>query len=523
MADVASATTRASRAVAPFREGLTRDSVAPPACLVIFGATGDLTSRKLLPALYHLKKNGLLPAHFAVVGYARKELDDAAFAESLRSATAEHARTPLDPALWQDFAEGLSYVTGDFADAAGFERLAKTLERIDRERGTEGNRLFYFATPPTFYPILFENLGHAGLLEEKDGRFARIIVEKPFGRDLESARALNEIALRFARERQIFRIDHYLGKETVQNILVFRFGNAIFEPLWNQKYVDHVQITVGESIGVEGRGRFYEEAGALRDIVQNHLLQLVTLMAMEPPGSFEADPIRDEKVKVLRAVPHLTPRDVPARVVRGQYGAGSVGGTDVVGYREEEGVAKDSGTETFVALELAVDNWRWAGVPFFVRAGKRLPKRVTEIAVQFKRVPHSIFGSLGGAGSSAPEPNVLALRIQPEEGISLKFGAKIPGPRVRVEPVKMDFLYGSSFGVDPPEAYERLLLDALLGDSTLFIRRDEVEAAWSIVTPILEAWSDAPPPAFPDYDAGTWGPEPADALLDRTGRSWRRP
>ncbi len=510
----------AGTAIAPFREGLARERVPPPASIVIFGATGDLTSRKLLPALYNLRRAGLLPAHFAVVGYARKELTSEAFAETLRAATVEHSRVPVDPALWQDFAEGIAYVSGEFADAGGFERLTRTLERVDRERGTGGNHLFYFATPPTFYPILFENLGRTGLLREKEGRFARVIVEKPFGHDLVSARTLNETALRVADERQIFRIDHYLGKETVQNILVFRFGNAIFEPLWNQKYVDHVQVTVGESLGVEGRGRFYEEAGALRDIVQNHVLQLVALVAMEPPGAFDAGPIRDEKVKVLRAVPRFLPRDVAARVVRGQYGPGSVAGEDVPDYRQEEGVAPDSATETYVALELAVDNWRWAGVPFFVRAGKRLPRRVTEIAVQFKGVPHAIFGPADGV---APEPNVLALRIQPEEGISLKFGAKVPGTRVRVEPVKMDFLYGSAFGTDPPEAYERLLLDALLGDPTLFIRKDEIEAAWALVTPVLEAWADAPPPAFPNYDAGTWGPEAADALMARSGRAWRRP
>jgi glucose-6-phosphate 1-dehydrogenase len=371
--------------------------------------------------------------------------------------------------------------------------------------------------------VLFERLAAAGLLEESDGRFARVVVEKPFGHDLDSARTLNVAALSVADESQIFRIDHYLGKETVQNILVFRFGNAIFEPLWNHKYVDHVQITVGESIGVEGRGKFYEEAGALRDIVQNHLLQLVALTAMEPPVAFDADAIRDEKIKVLRAIPCFTPREVPSRVVRGQYGPGASGGEDVPGYRAEPGVAPGSTTETFVALDLQIDNWRWAGVPFYVRAGKRLAKRVTEIAVQFKGVPHRFFGANGGDTADDPlEPNVLALRIQPEEGISLKFGAKVPGPAPRVEPVKMDFLYGSAFGVESPEAYERLLLEALLGDSTLFIRRDEVEAAWGIVTAIHRAWDDGVPPTFPNYEAGTWGPSAADALLGCSGRAWRR-
>jgi glucose-6-phosphate 1-dehydrogenase len=507
-------------ALSPFREGLAREVAPPPCTIVIFGATGDLTHRKLVPALYTLKREGMLPPRAAVVGYARANLDAAAFANDLRASAAQFARATVDDAGWADFAAGLSYVPGEFADAAGFTRLKSALEAIDRARGTGGNRLFYFATPPSFYPVLFQNLAAAGLLDESKGNFARVIVEKPFGHDLASAKALNAEALSVARERQIFRIDHYLGKETVQNILVFRFGNAIFEPLWNHKYVDHVQITVGESIGVEGRGKFYEEAGALRDIVQNHLMQLVALVGMEPPVTYEADAIRDEKVKVLRAIPVFTPQQVAERVVRGQYGPGSVGGEDVPGYRAEDGVAPDSSTETFVAARFEIDNWRWAGVPFYARVGKRLPKRVTEIAVEFKGVPHSFFGKNGAAPSEA---NVLALRIQPEEGISLKFGSKVPGTRLMVEPVKMDFLYGSAVGVDPPEAYERLLLDAMLGDSTLFIRRDEVEAAWGIAGAIADGWADAGPPKFPNYEAGTWGPPQAVSLLEREGREWRRP
>ena len=507
-------------AQSPFRVGLAREVAPPPCTVVIFGATGDLTHRKLAPALYTLKFEGLLPGRFAIVGFARSELTDAAFAEDLKAKVKEHARVPLEPGAWEDFAQGLFYVQGEFGNADAFARLKKALENVDRKRGTAGNRLFYFATPPSFYPVLFQNLHQAGLLAESGGTFARVIVEKPFGRDLASAQALNAEALAVAKERQIFRIDHYLGKETVQNILVFRFGNAIFEPLWNHKYVDHVQITVGESIGVEGRGKFYEEAGALRDIIQNHMMQLLSLVAMEPPVSFGADSVRDEKVKVLRAMPIFTPKEVAERVVRGQYGPGSVGGVDVPGYRSEPGVAPDSLTETYVACKFEIDNWRWAGVPFYLRAGKRLPKRVTEIAVQFQGVPHAIFG---GAGKGPGDPNVLALRIQPEEGISLKFGAKVPGARLAIEPVKMDFLYGNAFGEEPPEAYERLLLDAMLGDSTLFIRRDEVEAAWAIVTAIQQAWADSPPPAFPNYEAGTWGPEAAEALLARDGRQWRRP
>ncbi|MEO6463105.1 MAG: glucose-6-phosphate dehydrogenase [Candidatus Eisenbacteria bacterium] len=506
-------------AAGPFRAGLARENAPPPCALVIFGATGDLTRRKLVPALWALARQGLLPARFAVVGVSRKPLERAAFVEELRQAVSEHARLPLEPDAWEDFAPAFRYVGGEFADAATFASLKQELDELDRVRGTGGNRLFYFATPPAVAADLFEQLDQAGLLDEADGRFARVVVEKPFGHDLESARALNAVALRVADERQIFRIDHYLGKETVQNIFVFRFANAIFEPLWNQKYVDHVQITVGESIGVEGRGKFYEEAGALRDVVQNHLLQLLALIALEPPVAFDADAVRDEKIKVLRAIPVLSPRDVAVRVVRGQYGPGALDGQDVPGYRQEEGVTADSRVETFVALKLEIDNWRWAGTPFYVRAGKRLPKRVTEIAVTFKPVPHAFFAGTG----RMPEPNVLALRIQPEEGISLRFGSKVPGTRLMVEPVKMDFLYGRSFGVEPPEAYERLLLDAMLGDPTLFIRKDEVEAAWAIVTAIHQAWNDQPPPAFPNYEAGTWGPEEAERLLEHDDRAWRRP
>ncbi len=508
-----------------FRAGLAREESPPPCALVIFGATGDLARRKLLPALWELHRSGLLPARFAVVGVARGAMDDAAFVAAMRAAVAEHGRTPLEAAAWDAFAAGLRYVAGEFADPATFERLKAVLGELDAARGTAGNRLFYYATPPSFAGPLFERLAAAGLLDEKAGAFSRVIVEKPFGRDLESARALNAAALAVADERQIFRIDHYLGKETVQNILVFRFANAIFEPLWNHDYVDHVQITVGEAIGVEGRGKFYEEAGALRDIVQNHLLQLLALIAMEPPVAFDADAVRDEKVKVLRAIPVPTVREVAQQVVRGQYAAGATGGVDVPGYRGEPGVAADSTTETYVALKLSIDNWRWAGVPFYVRAGKRLPKRVTEIAITFKDVPHAFFGRGGAAPGpgAGPEPNVLALRIQPDEGISLRFGSKVPGSRLDVEPVKMDFLYGRSFGVEPPEAYERLLLDAMLGDSTLFIRRDEVEAAWGLVSAVHAGWADQAPPEFPNYESGTWGPAAAEALLARDGRAWRRP
>jgi glucose-6-phosphate 1-dehydrogenase len=487
---------------------------------VIFGATGDLTRRKLLPALFRLHRQALLPPQVAIVGMSRQDMTDAAFVDAVKAALVEHGGGEPEAEAWDDFARVLRYVPGEFADPAAFQRLAGVLGRLDQELATGGNRLFYFAVPPSFYATLLEQLAAAKLLEERDGRFARVVVEKPFGHDLASAKELNAVAHGVASEKQIFRIDHYLGKETVQNLLVFRFGNAIFEPLWNRHFVDHVQITVGESIGVEGRGKFYEETGILRDIVQNHVMQLLALVAMEPPVAYEADAVRNEKVKVLQAIPLLEPGEVRKHVARGQYGPGSVGGEDVPGYRQEPGVAPDSAVETFVALELAIDNWRWEGVPFFVRTGKRLPKRVTEIAVTFKAVPHAFFGGSGGDGL---EPNVLAIRIQPEEGISLKFEAKVPGQALRVEPVKMDFLYGSSFGAEVPEAYERLLIEALQGDRTLFIRKDEVEAAWALVGAIRDAWADEPPPAFPNYAAGTWGPDAAQALLARSGRTWRRP
>jgi len=501
----------------PLRAGLRRERGAAPCTLVIFGGSGDLTRRKLVPALYNLQLDRLLPASFAVVGVGRHAVEREAFVASLRESALVHSRRPVTEDLWRDLAGGVSFVAaGDGED--DYRRLAAHLDAVDRERGTSGNRLFYLATPPSAFPGIVRGLGHAGLQRPgAQGTFSRVILEKPIGRDLASALELNRTVSQTFEEQAVYRIDHYLGKETVQNLLVFRFANAIFEPLWNHKYIDHVQITVAESLGVEDRGRFYEEAGTTRDMVQNHMFQLLCLTAMEPPVWLAADSIRDEKVKVLQALRPLDPGEVRASTVRGQYGAGVADGRKVPAYRAEKGVAENSDTETYVALRVDVDNWRWAGVPFYLRSGKRLPKRVTEIALVFRDVPHRLF----------PEgivPNTLVLRIQPDEGMTLRIGSKVPGPGPRIRPVSMDFRYGTSFGEKPPEAYERLILDAILGDSTLFIRRDEVEASWTWVDRLLQTWAADPASRAPaPYEAGTWGPAEANQLLARDGRRWRRP
>jgi glucose-6-phosphate 1-dehydrogenase len=502
----------------PLRLGLRMHRTPEPCAVVIFGATGDLTHRKLVPALYNLQRERLLPPGFSVVGAARRDWSDDFFRQGLRKDAQEHSRSGLQEELWETFAEGISYVRVPFDDPAAYQELAARLAEIDAQRGTSGNRLFYLATPPESYTTIIQNLGAAGLARPTSGSWVRIIVEKPFGRDLASARALDAEIHRVFDESQVYRIDHYLGKETVQNILVFRFANGIFEPLWNHRYIDHVQITVAESVGVEGRGGYYEHAGALRDMVQNHLMQLLTLTAMEPPAGYRAEAVRDEKVKVLRSIKPIAPYEVLESTVRGQYGAGISGGNPVPGYREEGGVAPDSTTETYVALRFFIDNWRWAGVPFFLRTAKRAPKRVSEIAIQFRQVPMMLFDN---GPLSDIDPNVLAMKIQPDEGISLRFSSKVPGQSNQIRPVTMDFRYNSSFGVESPEAYERLLLDALLGDSTLFTRSDEVEASWSLITPLHEGWEDEPPTDFPNYEAGSWGPKAADDLLG-AGRKWRR-
>ena len=503
----------------PLREGLREERLPEPCTMVIFGASGDLTKRKLMPALYSLARERLLPPNLAVVGYARRPIDDETFRRQMREGCDRFARRrPVDAGLWPTFERGLYYHQGAFDDPAAYTRLKSRLGEIDQSRGIPGNRLFYLATPPESFPVILAQLGASGLLDRQQKRpFARVIVEKPFGTDLESAQRLNREVTCVADESQIYRIDHYLGKETVQNLLVFRFANGIFEPLWNAKYVDHVQITGAEEIGIEGRGPYFEKAGILRDMVQNHLFQIVCLVAMEPPVSWNADEIRDEKLKVLKALRQVPEGELARTVIRGQYRAGSVGGAFVRGYREEPGVAPSSLTETFVALKFFVDNWRWAGVPFYLRSGKALPKRVTEVALHFKEVPHRLVVGDG----SAVGPNVLAIRIQPDEGISLKFGSKVPGPMMEVHPVSMEFRYGTSFGVEPPEAYERLLLDCMLGDATLFTRGDEVEASWRWIGRIHRAWSGIT--EVPLYEAGSWGPREADELLARDERSWRQP
>src|SRR6266404_4514293 len=504
----------------PLREGLRLERVPDPSTLVLFGATGDLAHRKVVPALYQLWRTNLLPHEFVVLAVGRREYDDETLRTEFRASLEKYSRVlPLDEAAWRSFSERIRYLRLDFDDAPGYDVLATRLAEIDKEQNSRGNHLYYLATQPSQFAEIVAQLGRVGLDHERhEGGWRRIVIEKPFGHDLQSARRLNREVGKVFRESQVYRIDHYLGKETVRNLMVFRFGNGIFEPLWNRRYVDHVQITMAESIGVEDRGAFYEETGAARDVVQNHLLQLLSLVAMEPPATFEADALRDEKVKVFRAIPPPTRGSVASAVVRGQYGPGWIGAEAVRGYREEREVDPQSETETFVAARFQVDNWRWSGVPFYLRTGKRLPKRATEIAIQFSDVPHRLFDD----AATNPEPNLLAIRIQPDEGILLRFGSKVPGLGLDIRTVNMDFTYGSAFNVDAPDAYETLLLDATLGDASLFTRADEVEAAWGIVTPILETWLDMPAPEFPDYAAGTWGPEMASFLIERDGRHWRR-
>ena len=501
----------------PLREGLSTRAVPQPCTVVIFGATGDLTHRKLVPALYNLAADGELPPAVTVVGFARREKSDDGFRRELEEATRKFSRQSVRDEIWKTFAQSIFYHQSDFSDESGYKTLAAELDKIDKERGTRGNRLFYFAVAPDQFEPILKHLKAVGLNEAQKGSWARVIVEKPFGTDLASARELNRVVQNSFAEEQTYRIDHFLGKETAQNILVLRFANAIFEPLWNTRYIDHVQITAAETLGVEGRAGYYEGAGALRDMVQNHLLQLLCLVAMEAPTDLSADSIRDEKVKVVGALRRMSEKQVAIDVVRGQYAEGAINGQTVAGYRAEKNVDPKSTTETFVALRLNMDNWRWWNVPIFMRVGKRLPKSGTEISVHFKKAPLVLFNK------ESTEQNVLVIRIQPDEGISLRMQAKMPGTSFRIEPVKMDFHYGTSFGKASPEAYERLLLDAMSGDATLFARRDEVEEAWAFIDPIENAWAapkDAPGLFF--YPAGSWGPEEADDLLARDGRAWRR-
>jgi glucose-6-phosphate 1-dehydrogenase len=492
---------------------------AEPVTLVIFGGAGDLAHRKLLPALYNLHVDGLLPPRFAVVAVGRNPFSDDEYRAFAKDGVAQFSRRPLDEAAWQTFASSLCFVPGSLDDPKAFGPLGSKLDLVEHERGLPGNRIYYLAVPPTMFVPTVKQLARAKFVVKGATQpFARLIIEKPIGHDLDSACEINDAIAEVFAERQIFRIDHYLGKETVQNILVLRFANAIFEPLFNQKYIDHVQITVAEEEGVGTRAGYYEQAGALRDMVQNHLLQLLSLVAMEPPRSLDADVIRDEKLEVLQSLQRMDPAAVDACVVRGQYGAGYELGVPVPAYRCESGVNPKSQTETFVALKVFIDNWRWAGVPFFLRTGKRLPKRASEISIHLKDVPPILFNANAGGPLDA---NVLSIRIQPDEGFSLAINSKIPGPRVRVYPVKMDFHYGSTFGGTTPEAYERLLLDVMAGDATLFMRRDAVEAAWRFVMPIIDRWAEQPERPLPTYAAGEWGPAEADQLIQSTGRRWR--
>jgi glucose-6-phosphate 1-dehydrogenase len=496
----------------------------PPNAMVIFGGSGDLAHRKIVPALYNLELNRLLPQHFAVVGVSRSPYSHDEYRADMRKAVEQFSRTqPIQAQVWESFASRLYYITGSTDDPATYTKVGDLLERIEREHGTDGNRLFYMSLIPTLFPGAIQGIGKAGIGGRGyDRGWSRVVVEKPFGHDLASARELQALVTEVFPERDVFRIDHYLGKESVQNIIALRFANGIFEPVWNHHYVDHVQVTVAESIGIEHRGHFYETAGAIRDIIQNHALQLLSLIAMEPPAIIEPEEFRNEKVKVLKAIRRMSGEVVDRNVVRGQYDRGWVDGQPVPAYREEPDVAPDSVVETYVAAEFLVDNWRWAGTPIFLRTGKRLPKRATEVVVQFKAAPHLPFGEAAREGL---EPNALVLRIQPNEGITLKLGAKVPGPSMEVRSVNMDFSYGTSFATDLPDAYERLLIDVMVGDPSLFPRWDQVEESWQIIQPILDRWAETPSPEFPNYEAGEWGPKAADELISRhsPNRRWRRP
>src|SRR4051812_18303699 len=489
-----------------------------PCIMVIFGAAGDLTRRKLIPALYNLAKAELLSREFAILGVAHNQMSDDDFRKKLADDTKQYAGSDIDRNIWEWFNRRLYYMTADFADKNIYAQLKSKLGELDKQHSTHGDYFFYLATAPAFFGPIVEQLAGVGLMDEKDGYWRRVIVEKPFGHDLESAKALNQQLLKVAKEHQIYRIDHYLGKETVQNILAFRFANGIFEPIWNRRYIDHVQISVAETVGVEQRGSYYDTAGALRDMVPNHIMQLISLTSMEPPVSFEANAVRDEQAKVLHAIQPLSSEEVLSRTVRGQYGAGIENNERVPGYRTEESVPPDSRTETFVAMKLAIDNWRWADVPFYLRTGKRLAAQTTEIVIQFRRAPFVLFRDTPVENLM---PNQLVLHIQPQEGISLQFAAKVPGPIMRLGAVDMNFNYADYFGTQPSTGYERLLHDCMIGDATLFQRADMVEAGWCVVSPVLDVWKALPPRNFPNYPGGSWGPKEADELMERDGRHWR--
>lgn len=492
---------------------------ADPCIMVIFGAAGDLTRRKLIPALYNLAKAQLLSREFAILGVSHNKMSEDQFRQRLSDDIKQYAGTDIDPEIWKWFTQRLYYTTAEFDDKNLYSQLKTNLEKLDKDHSTHGNYFFYLATAPTFFGPIVEQLAAVGLMDEGENHhWRRVIVEKPFGHDLDSARALNQKLLSCANESQIYRIDHYLGKETVQNILAFRFANGIFEPIWNRRYIDHVQITVAETVGVEQRGSYYDTAGALRDMVPNHIMQLISLTSMEPPISFRPDAVRDEQAKILHAIQPLSSEEVLIRTVRGQYGAGVEDSHRVPGYRQEEDVPPDSRTETFVAMKLAIDNWRWADVPFYLRTGKRLAAQTTEILIQFRRAPFVLFRDTPVENLM---PNQLVLHIQPQEGISLQFAAKVPGPIMRLGAVDMNFNYADYFGTQPSTGYERLLHDCMIGDATLFQRADMVEAGWCVVSPVLDVWRALPPRNFPNYPSGSWGPKDADELLERDGRHWR--
>lgn len=490
--------------------------IAGPCGLVIFGVTGDLARKKLMPAVYDLTNRGLLPPGFALTGFARRDWARQDFEQIVHDSVKEHARTPFREATWRQLSEGIRFVQGTFDDDDAFDRLRDTVEELDESRGTGGNHAFYLSVPPSAFPVVCKQLARSGLSQPQEGTWRRVVIEKPFGHDLASARELNEIVSSVFRPDDIFRIDHYLGKETVQNLLALRFANQLYEPIWNANYVDHVQITMAEDIGIGGRAGYYDGIGAARDVIQNHLLQLLALTAMEEPASFEASSLTAEKIKVLSAV--RLPRDIGKHTARGQYAAGWQGGEKVVGYLEEEGFNPESTTETFAAIRVDIDNRRWAGVPFYLRTGKRLGRRVTEIAVVFKRAPHLPFES---TATEELGKNALVIRVQPDEGVTLRFGAKVPGTAMEVRDVTMDFGYGHAFTESSPEAYERLILDVLLGDPPLFPRHEEVELSWKVLDPITEYWAGKGKPE--EYRSGTWGPESADKMMARDGRAWRRP
>ena len=508
------ALTETAQVAAPVRIGKPAD----PCVMVIFGAAGDLTQRKLMPALYNLAKYQLLSREFSVIGVARNAMTTEEFRKKIGDDLKQFATSQLEADLTEWFLRRLYYITREFSDQSTFEELKTALQKSDQDHATHGNYFYYLATSPDFFGPIVEKLASTGLMNEENHHWRRIIIEKPFGRDIDSARSLNQQLLKVVSEKQIYRIDHYLGKETVQNIMALRFANGIFEPIWNRRYIDHVQISVAETVGVEKRGGYYDQSGALRDMVPNHIMQLISLSAMEPPISFQADAVRDEQAKVLHAIQPLTSEEVLSKTVRGQYGEGEINGQRVPGYREEINVAPDSRTETFVAMKVNIDNWRWAGVPFYIRTGKRLPCRNTHIVIQFRRAPFVLFRD---TVVDKMTPNQLVLHIQPEEGISLRFAAKTPGPVMRLGTVDMDFEYADYFGEQPSTGYERLLHDCMIGDATLFQRADMVEAGWSVVSPMLDVWKALPPRNFPNYAAGTWGPRDADELMEKDGRRWR--